>query len=85
MVSPALPGVGVRRFYGPAGREPLRGTTRRAGVRDSEAEPGGADMSRKRQRRVMADSTGRLRAQPPDRDLYTRTCRPLLANGCVFE
>ena len=82
MVSPALPGVCVRRFYGPAGRELLKGTTRRAGVRDSEAEPGGADMSRKR---VMADSTGRLRAQPPDRDLYTRTCHPLLASGCVFE
>ena len=53
MVSPALPGVCVRRFYGPAGREPLKGTTRRAGVRDSEAELGGADMSRKRQRRVI--------------------------------
>ena len=57
MVSLALPGVlslvKDRRFYGPAGREPLRGT-RRAGVRDLEAVPGGADMSRKGQRRVIA-------------------------------
>ncbi len=87
--SPSLSVVEDRRFYKPAGREPLRGTARQAGVRDSEAEPGGAessaDMSRKGQRRVMADSTGRLQAQPQDSDLYTRTCRPLLANGCVFE